>query len=128
MSHTTVSQSLRETAAAALEGNVSLKDVHEELTNLATEIDLSARHHLYSAGQAGGLLEARAEFKSQFLNPKGQEAVGDIRLLFSDLLTKLDTRVMQSRERSLMVTALQEASMWAVRGVCADASNLAEKP
>lgn len=59
----------------------------------------------------------RAEFIGHALDDDALRALDRIRAAFSDLLDAVDRDVPASRERSIVVTSLQEACMWAVRGV-----------
>lgn len=57
------------------------------------------------------------EFKVHRLNGDGMEIAGAIGDVFRDVLAKLDTIIPQGRERSLVVTKLQEANFWAKRAI-----------
>ena len=59
----------------------------------------------------------RSEFIQPPLSEHGTQIGNEVIGLFSDLLTALETRVPAGRERALVVTKLQEAAFFAVRGV-----------
>jgi hypothetical protein len=40
-----------------------------------------------------------------------------VRLAFSDCLSAVEAELPASRERSLVLTGMQEACMWAIRGI-----------
>lgn len=66
----------------------------------------------------------RPEFTPQLLNEKGIETSAAVRRVYSEALTKLEALLpVAGRERSLMITALQESSMWAIRATSQDPSN-----
>lgn len=57
------------------------------------------------------------EFQVHRLNETGLAKATDLGEAFSALLERIETLVPASRERSLVVTKLQEASYWAKRGL-----------
>lgn len=59
----------------------------------------------------------RSEFQVHMLNDRGVELANAIAEVFSSALDTLDKIVPPGRERSLVVTKLQEAAFWAKRGV-----------
>lgn len=61
----------------------------------------------------------RPEFKYHQLNDAGLEVCSKIREGFTSLLNLVEATVPAGRERSLVVTKLQEACNWAVRGAAA---------
>lgn len=50
-------------------------------------------------------------------SPEGIEKIARIRKAFSDFLEGLEAHVPASRERSLAVTNLEQAAMWATKAV-----------
>jgi hypothetical protein len=67
--------------------------------------------------------EARSEFSVHLLNDTGIGKAAEIADAFSDLLDKLETIIPAGRERSLVVTKLQEAAFWAKRGMSVNPSH-----
>lgn len=59
----------------------------------------------------------RSEFQVHMLNERGVEVASAIAEVFSATLDTIDKLVPPGRERSLVVTKLQEAAFWAKRGV-----------
>ena len=59
----------------------------------------------------------RNEFRTYVLGAQDRETLNGIGEIFSEALTKLESLVPQGRSRALMVTKLQEADIWAKRGV-----------
>lgn len=59
----------------------------------------------------------RSEFQVHMLNEAGVERANGIAEIFSSTLDAIDKIVPPGRERSLVVTKLQEAAFWAKRGV-----------
>lgn len=51
------------------------------------------------------------------LDPDQTEAVAEIRELSAALAELIDANVHDSREKSMAITKLEEACMWAVKGV-----------
>lgn len=70
----------------------------------------------------------RDEFRVHKLNEHGLEAADRLADAFSTLLTEVDKLVPAGRERSLVVTKLQEASFWAKRGVATQPQNQWQDP
>lgn len=58
----------------------------------------------------------RPEFKYHELNEAGIDACNQIRAGFTTLLDLVETTIGPGHERALVVTKLQEACNWAVRG------------
>jgi len=56
----------------------------------------------------------RPEFTYHSLNTTGAEECNKIRAAFSALLSEVEQTIPAGRERSLVVTKLQEACRWAV--------------
>jgi hypothetical protein len=69
----------------------------------------------------------RPEFESRALNDRGIAACNEVRWDFTELLTKLEATIPAGRERSLVVTKLQEACGWAVRAVTTMPVNQSER-
>ncbi len=65
----------------------------------------------------------KEEFQVHLLNEQGIAKATELGEAFSALLTKLDTLIPVGRERSLVVTKLQEASFFAKRAVAIEPSN-----
>lgn len=61
----------------------------------------------------------RPEFAPHEHSEDAAERIADLRLAFSTLLAEVERCVPQGRERSIVLTKLQEASMWAIRGAAA---------
>jgi len=68
----------------------------------------------------------RSEFAYHNLNQAGIDACTTVRERFSALLDEVETLLPQSRERSLVVTKLQEACKWAVSGIATRKENQVE--
>jgi hypothetical protein len=64
----------------------------------------------------------RSEFASHDISDVGQARIAAIRDAFSALLTHVEDNVPPGHEHDLVVTKLQEACMFAVRGVAVDPS------
>lgn len=67
-----------------------------------------------------GTDELKKRFYPQFLTPAGLVQIEYVRERFLDLATSLDSILPDGREKSLAVTELQGASMWAIKAVCCD--------
>lgn len=65
----------------------------------------------------------RTEFQVHMLNGTGLERATNLGEAFSELLTKVEAIVPAGRERSIVVTKLQEAAFWAKRGIAVDLAN-----
>lgn len=65
----------------------------------------------------------RIEFDHYAVNAEGKAKLLAVGEGFSRLLDELEQVVPPGRERSLVVTKLQEAKMWATRGVAAHGPN-----
>lgn len=65
----------------------------------------------------------RDEFQVHMLNDEGIRTAKILGEAFSDLLDKIDQHIPPGRERSLVVTKLQEASFFAKRAVAVDPKN-----
>lgn len=63
----------------------------------------------------------KGEFQSSELNAYGKEKAADIREAFSECLTRVQCCIGDSRERSIVVTKLQEACMFAIRAISVQA-------
>lgn len=61
----------------------------------------------------------RNEFKFHTLNEQGSRACNTLRMCFSNTLSDVERVLPAGRERSLVVTKLQEACRWAVAGAAA---------
>ena len=59
----------------------------------------------------------RAEFKAHAISPNVLDLIERVRIAFSTMLDEIEKCVPPGRERALVITKLQEASMFAVRGV-----------
>jgi hypothetical protein len=57
-------------------------------------------------------------FKPVTLNPDDQARFDELAREFAALFASIDVRVPPGRYRSLAVTALEQAAMWAVKGIC----------
>lgn len=71
---------------------------------------------------ADGVYTVRPEFASHDITDVGAARIADIRDAFSALLARIEVSVPPGSERSIVVTKLQEACMFAVRGVATDPS------
>lgn len=60
----------------------------------------------------------RKEFQPALVGQRAAVEVGEI---FSECLDKLDALIPPGRERSLVITKLEEASLWAKRAIGAQA-------
>ena len=58
----------------------------------------------------------RPEFQFHEMNAHGIAACTKLRAAFTELLTTVESTIPAGRERALVVTKLQEACNWAVRG------------
>lgn len=69
----------------------------------------------------------RPEFDFHALNEQGSERALRVAQIFSVALESLDQVIVNSaltgRARSLLITKLEEAKMWATRAVCLDPAN-----
>lgn len=65
------------------------------------------------------------EFKVHLLNETGIAKAQELERSFTALLAQIEALVPSSRERSIVVTKLQEASMWAKRGIACIPENQA---
>lgn len=65
----------------------------------------------------------RPEFQVHLLNSIGIERAEAIGKLFSDTLDGIEALIPAGRERSLVVTKLQEASFFAKRAIAIDPNN-----
>jgi len=65
----------------------------------------------------------RTEFAVHSLNDQGLAKAGDLADIFSDALDKIEAFVPAGRERSLVVTKLQEAAFFAKRAIALDPAN-----
>lgn len=70
----------------------------------------------------------RPEFKYHQLNDVGVDACDKIREGFTSLLDLVEATVPPGRERSLVVTKLQEACNWAVRAAAMQPGNQLATP
>lgn len=61
-------------------------------------------------------MTVRPEFQYHELNQTGIDACTKLRAAFTELLTTVEATIPPGRERALVVTKLQEACNWAVRG------------
>lgn len=66
----------------------------------------------------------REEFNAHALNERAERSILYVRRAFSVLLGVIDFCVPSSRPRSLVVTKLQEACMFAIRGIAEDPTSL----
>jgi hypothetical protein len=66
------------------------------------------------------------EFRVHLLNPAGLNAATRVGGLFEKLLEELSLDVPPGRERSLVITKLQEASYWAKRAIAVQPWNQKE--
>ena len=64
-----------------------------------------------------------SEFAAVAMNDTAVEKCRVIREAFSEALTAIKQHVKPGRELALVTTKLQEACMWAVRGVAMDPAN-----
>lgn len=65
----------------------------------------------------------RPEFSYHTLNAQGIGECNSIRAAFSTLLSEVEATIPASRERSLVVTKLQEACRWAVTAAAQKPAN-----
>lgn len=58
-------------------------------------------------------------------NPTRQQVLTDptVRQHFAELLAQVDMLIPEGREKSLAVTKIEEASMWAIKGLYSDSNN-----
>ena len=68
----------------------------------------------------------RSEFQVHMLNDAGVGKAKMLGEIFSEALDAIEKLVPASRERSLVITKLQEASYWAKRGIAIDPANQKE--
>ncbi len=66
---------------------------------------------------------ARSEFREPLLNGIGVTKACQLADIFSETLTQIEAIVPSGRERSLVVTKLQEAAFFAQRGMALDPVN-----
>lgn len=64
--------------------------------------------------------EIKKRFLPQFLTPEGLVQLSYVRERFLDLALSLDSLMPDGREKTLALTELQDASMWAIKSVCCD--------
>lgn len=64
----------------------------------------------------------RAEFQPHTVHAGGRARMDAVNAAFSKLLDTVETYVPPGRERAIVATKLQEASMFAVRGIAVDPS------
>ncbi len=62
-------------------------------------------------------------FESHRLSPEGQDLVDGIKLAFSNLYRLIEQQLSVTRERSIAITELQTACLWAVRAATVDPAN-----
>lgn len=68
-------------------------------------------------------LPVRPEFATHALTESGLDKVHAARVTFSEALTHLEMIVPPGRPRSIMITKLEEACMFAVRAIAEDPAN-----
>lgn len=68
-------------------------------------------------------MSVRNEFQVHILNDEGIAKANALAEAFSSTLDLIEKIVPPSRERSLVVTKLQEAAFWAKRGMAVDPAN-----
>ena len=61
--------------------------------------------------------ELNEKAKYTRLNHEQENRVSEIRLLFSNMYNWIEDNCKQSRETSLAITKLEEAQMWAIKGI-----------
>lgn len=67
----------------------------------------------------------RQEFQVHLLNDQGIERAKQLGDVFSAALDRIEALIPQGRERSLVITKLQEASFFAKRAIAVDSANQA---
>ncbi len=72
--------------------------------------------------RSDGVYSIRPEFASHEVTDVGTARIAEIRHAFSTVLNCVEVNVPPSRERAIVATKLQEACMFAVRGVAVDPS------
>ena len=60
-------------------------------------------------------MNKRAEFHE--INKDQEERIGKVRLAFSDMYDMIENTCKPSRETSLVLTKLEEAQFWAIKGI-----------
>jgi hypothetical protein len=65
----------------------------------------------------------RDEFKVHQLNDQGLKKATDLGEVFSQMLDAIEALIPQGRERSIVITKLQEASFFAKRAIALDPAN-----
>ena len=60
-------------------------------------------------------MNKRAEFHE--INKDQEERIGKVRLAFSDMYDMIENTCKLSRETSLVLTKLEEAQFWAIKGI-----------
>lgn len=68
-------------------------------------------------------MTTRSEFQVHLLNDAGIAKANALAEVFSATLDTIEKLVPAGRERSLVITKLQEASYWAKRGIAIDPAN-----
>lgn len=66
----------------------------------------------------------RSEFAVHLLNDRGLAKATDVADILSEALSRIETHVPPGRERSIVVTKMQEACFFAKRGIALDPDNL----
>ena len=51
------------------------------------------------------------------VTPELQDKINFVRQIFSDLYDDIEDVMVNSREKSLVLTKLEEAQMWAIKGI-----------
>jgi len=64
-------------------------------------------------------IKMRREFEVAGINDHQLAAIQELRLQFSQLLETVEAHVPAGRERAIVATKLQEACMFAIRGISA---------
>lgn len=67
-----------------------------------------------------GVYTIRPEFSSHDLRDVGRARIDDVKAAFSTLLNVIEANIPPGRERSIATTHLQDACMWAARGIAID--------
>ncbi len=73
-------------------------------------------------------MKIKGEFQGHELNEHGKAKVDDIREAFSECLSRVQACVGDCRERSIVVTKMQEACMFAIRAVSVQAEYQRKAP
>ena len=60
-------------------------------------------------------MNERAEYRR--VSPEIQDKINFVRQIFSDLYDDIEDVMVNSREKSLVLTKLEEAQMWAIKGI-----------